>query len=84
MEKNKINDERINGNNGLEKTNKFVNINVTTDYCAKCGKPIDSKDKYIRKDQNDNLFCDRECLKDYWNEVRREIGDRFYGWDHKR
>jgi len=35
MEKNKINDERINGNNGLEKTNKFVNINVTTDYCAK-------------------------------------------------
>ena len=83
MEKNKINDERINGNNGLEKTNKFVNINVTTDYCAKCGKPINSKDKYIRKDQNDNLFCDRECLKEFWNEVRREIGDRFYGWNRR-
>jgi len=67
--------------NKIKGVNKFVNINVTTDYCAKCGKPIDSKDKYIRKDQNDNLFCDKECLKEYWNEVRREIGDRFYGWD---
>jgi len=69
--------------NKIKGVNKFVNINVTTDYCAKCGKPIDSKDKYIRKDQNDNLFCDRECLKEFWNEVRREIGDRFYGWNRR-
>jgi len=65
----------------------YINVNVITGYCAKCSKPLedinDEDNKYIIKDENNNLFCDKMCRKDFWNEMRREVDDRYYGWNRR-
>jgi len=45
---------------------KFKNDN--TYFCAKCLKELDSEDRDVVKDIENNLFCGRDCRQDYWRE----------------
>lgn len=43
-------------------------------YCAKCGKSI--KDDGVGvKDIAGNMFCDNECKREYWLEIRQDWDD---------
>ena len=88
MMQNNINDEKINENIlSVNKSRQYIDVNIITGYCAKCGKPLedinDENNKYIIKDENNNLFCDKICRSEYWNEIRREVDDRYYGWNRR-
>jgi len=56
---------------------KFKNNNDdnNTYFCAKCLKELDSMDRDIVKDIDNNLFCDRECRKDFYLECRQDMDD---------
>ena len=85
MEKNKINDERINDNIlSVNKSRQYIDVNVTTGYCGNCLKNLDDIDKSdkwkITKDHNNNEFCDKECKCQFSRENREEMDDIVNMW----
>jgi len=85
MEKNKINDERINENIlSINKSRQYIDVNITTGYCAKCLKNLDDIDKSDRKnitrDHNGNEFCCRECKKYFSRENKEDMDDIVKNW----
>jgi hypothetical protein len=58
------------------------NSNIT--YCLKDGKKIDlTKDNYV-VDINENIFCDEDCRREFWLEIRQDYDDvirEIYGQD---
>ena len=85
MMQNKINDERINENILNEnKSRQYIDVNITTGYCAKCLKNLDDIDKSdkknITRDHNGNEFCCRECRCDYGRSNREDMDDIVKNW----
>ena len=63
----------------VENHNKINNINIANNpnnkkikYCDKCGKEL----------INDMFgeFCDWECTKEYWQEIRQELDACYAEW----
>jgi len=82
---NKINDERINENIlSVNKLRQYIDINITTGYCANCLKNLDDIDKSDRKnisrDHNGNEFCDFECKKYFSRENKEDREDIVKNW----
>jgi len=42
--------------------------NNNTYFCAKCLKELDSKDKDVVKDVDNNIFCDKICRSEFYKE----------------
>jgi len=59
-------------NNIIERSNGFKEINDSnsdnTYFCANCLKELDSKDRDIVKDVDNNLFCDKICRSEFYKE----------------
>ena len=49
--------------------------NTNTYFCAKCLRELDSEDRDVVKDIDENCFCDRECRKDFYLECRQDMDD---------
>jgi len=66
------------------KSRQYIDINITTGYCAKCLKMLDDIDKSDRKnitrDHNGNEFCDFECKCEFNRSNREEIDDIVKNW----
>jgi len=66
------------------KSRQYINVNITTGYCANCLKNLDDIDKsdikYIVKDYNGNEFCCRECRGQYSRENREDMDDIVKNW----
>jgi len=62
----------------------YIDVNITTGYCANCLKNLDDIDKSdkwkITKDHNNNEFCDKECKCQFSRENREEIDDIVNMW----
>lgn len=56
-------------------TNIFVNNN--TGYCSKCLSVL-GENRVI--DSEGNEFCDMDCRKEYYYEIRREMDSRLNEW----
>ena len=63
--------------NKLKQVKQNTNINVVSGYCAKCLRKL-SGDRI--KDSENNEFCDEECRREYWQEIRREMYSNFREW----
>jgi len=78
------NENKIEGVNKFSKSRQYIDVNVTTGYCAKCLKNLDDIDKsdrkYIVKDHNGNEFCCRECRCDYGRSNREDMDDIVKNW----
>ena len=42
-------------------------------FCAKCLRELDSDDRDVVKDIDENYFCDRECRGYFWKENKKLI-----------
>ena len=73
------NENKLEQNKNINYINS-LNINITTGYCAKCLKILDSNDKDIVKDVEGNEFCCRECRKYYYMEIRKEMDSMLEEW----
>jgi len=54
---------------------KNNNKHDNTYFCAKCLRELDSEDRDVVKDIDENCFCDRECRKDFYLECRQDMDD---------
>ena len=57
-------------------------INNTKVYCSKCCSDISNR-KSVVKDHEGNVFCDRWCRKDWFQEERKERDCRISEWYRK-
>jgi len=66
------------------KSRQYIDINITTGYCAKCLKNLNDIDKSdrrnITRDHNGNEFCDMECKCDYSRSNREDMDDIVKNW----
>ena len=60
--------------------NKNDNNNNNNTYCAKCLKELDSEDRDIVKDVDNNLFCDRWCMSEFLRENYKLIEEVIGGF----
>jgi len=48
---------------------KFKNINNNNTYfCAKCLRELDSENRDVVKDVDNNIFCDKICRSEFYKE----------------
>lgn len=62
-------------NTYLQMTNdaNYIMVSNKSEYCFKCGKELDENSL--------DIFCDRECKKDYYAEIKKDYdGIYFGGW----
>ena len=64
IQNNNISDNNISDNN--------------TYFCAKCLRKLNSNDRNIVKDVDDNIFCDREC-RSYFRKENHDLIDEIIG-----
>jgi len=70
---------------GQNKIRQYININVTSGYCACCLKELigDSMDKDIEdmiRDAEGNYFCCKECRAEFWRQNRLEMDSALGEW----
>ena len=76
MRQNKNINERSNGFKKIDDSNSDNSNN--TYFCANCLKELDSKDRDIVKDVDNNIFCDREC-RSYFRKENYELIEEVIG-----
>jgi len=57
---------------------KEIDDNSDTYFCAKCLKELDSDDRDVVKDVDNNIFCDKIC-RSYFRSENRKLVEEVIG-----